>query len=142
MRKNKHRLPRPLLIVFLAVLISSCGGDSSSAVIDHAGLYTDSSGTQPTTTYEWRDVFYCVISISDPAPNTIIQASWVAVETNRAEPNLVLKIDKKSVSGSPVIFELENIGHFWPVGTYQLFIYLDGTLDQILDFNVVDTDIS
>ena len=130
-----------IILLFSLVLTSACGGKSSSANIADAGLYFDPSGLQPTTTYEWRDVFYCVIHVSGATPETVVKASWVAVDTDRAAPNSVLKIEEKTAGVSPVIFKLENIGHIWPVGSYEVYIYLDGDLDRVLEFNVKEADL-
>ena len=91
------------MILSLLVFLSACGGNSSSAIIDDAGLYVDPSGIHPTTTYGWLDVFYCVIHVSGATPDTAIKASWVAADTSRAEPDTVLKIEEKQISSSVVL---------------------------------------
>ena len=125
-----------LFLLILTSLVCGCSVSTSDAYINNARLYMDLTGNQQTTTYDWLDVFYCVVHISDSTPETIIKASWIAVDTDRAEPNLVIKIEEKSASNSPVIFHLKNEGNFWPLGSYKLFLYLDGKLDQTIDFNV------
>jgi len=127
--------------LFLILLVSACSGKSSTARVENAGLFKDPAGNQSAEAYGWLDIFYCVVSVADPSPGTTVKASWVAVDTDRTSPNTVIKIEEKAVDSSPVIFELKNEGNFWPTGTYQVYLYLDGNFDRVIDFRVVPGDI-
>ena len=65
-----------------------------------------------------------------------MRASWVAVDTNRVAPNSVLKIDEIVPTSSPVVFELENAGNFWPTGYYKIYLYVNGKESEVIEFEV------
>jgi hypothetical protein len=131
--------------VFLRVLafwifvlsLSACAGTNSRTSIENAALYLDAEASQPTDTYGWLDVFYCLVDISNPDPGTSIKASWVVVETDRTLPNLVIKIEEKPADRDQVLFTLHNYGNFWPTGDYRLYLYVNDREAQILEFKVV-----
>ncbi len=131
-----------ILTAVLMIVAVSCADEVDFSWISDAELYQDEAGTIPTDTYEWLDPFYLIVTMDNPPAGTEIQASWIAVDTNRAEPNTVIKIDKKEAAGNTVFFELINEGSFWPVGLYQVNIYLNGELYREIEFDVISGDIT
>jgi hypothetical protein len=131
-----------LWILILSLVLTACKEVPGSAQIQRAVMVLDPSGTTPTSTYTWQEPFYCLVTVENARKDTVVKASWVAKETNRAEPDFVIKIVEKNVLDSQVIFELVNEGHFWPLGIYQVYLFLDGKLDRILEFEVVHSDVS
>lgn len=130
-----------LLLVSLSILAAaSCSSQVDPTWISQAGLYADKGGTQPTDSYNWRDTFYLIVELNDAPPDTVVQASWIAVDTNRLEPDTVVKIDSKEAR-SRLVFEIENGGNFWPTGRYQVNLYLNKTPIMEIPFEVHDTDI-
>ncbi len=123
-------------LVILVVLISACGSNSTPSTIVSAGLFLDPAGTQPTEKYDARAIFYCVVTLDQPAPETVLKASWVAVETNRSAPNLVIKIEEIEPSSSTVVFELQNEGNFWPTGNYKVYLYINDKEALVIPFEV------
>lgn len=129
-----------LLLLLLTILASSCTGGGNRPQIEQAGLYLDSEGNQPTTSFSWRVPFYLIIRLSEAQNDLVVQASWIAVDTNRLAPETVLHIEEKTPETELVLFDLTNDGNFWPIGDYQVNIYLNGKLAQELEFEVYHTD--
>ena len=131
------------LILITAILLTavSCSSNVNPDWISRAGLYADPAGTQPTDSYGWLDIFYLMIELDNVPPDVVIRASWIAVDTNRLRPDTVIKIEEKEAKTSPLIFELENAGNFWPVGEYQVNIYVNDTPYQEIQFTVHDADV-
>ena len=130
---------KKLVLIFLIplmLLINACGSVGNSTIISSAGLYLDPEGMQPTEKFDARAIFYCKVTLEGSGPDTTLQASWVAVETNRAEPNTVVKIEEIKPSDSTVVFKLQNESNFWPTGIYELYLYVDGNLDRVIQFEV------
>ena len=129
---------RLILISFsiLLVFIYGCVSPANQDMVNSAGLYHDREGLEPTNIYDARAVFYCVVILDEPIPDSTLRASWVAVDTNRLAPNSVLKIDEVTPTSSSVVFELQNQGNFWPTGSYRVFLYLDGKEIKAIDFEV------
>ena len=128
-----------LLVVSLIVLSflgSACAGSQNPTRLVSAGLYLDPEGSQPTKIYDARAIFYCIVTLDQLAPATVIQASWVAVETNRSDETFVIKIEDLVPTSNTVVFKLENAGNFWPNGQYQVYLYLDGKETRVIDFEV------
>lgn len=126
-----------LAAVILLFTCSACGSIATPTSITSAGLFLDPEGSQPTDKYDTLSVFYCLVSLDGLQSDTVLQVSWVAVDTDRTEPNFVIKIEEIRPSITTVLFQLQNEGNFWPVGTYKLYLYLDGKLDQEIEFEVI-----
>lgn len=129
-----------LLILALAILATSCGGSGNTPQIEQAELYLDPEGTQAATSFSWTAPFYLIVKVADSQEDTVIQASWIAMDTNNLNPETVLKIEEKNPQGDQVFFYLRNEGHFWPIGDYQVNLYIDGKLAQELEFEVYHTE--
>jgi len=127
-------------ILILAILAASCSAGKKQPQIANAGLYKDPEGRELTTSFSWRIPFYCIVSLVDAPADTVVQASWIAMDTNRLAPETVIKIEEKSAQEGRVVFELVNEGNFWPIGDYQINLYLNGKLAQELEFEVYHTD--
>jgi|GEM_PF-6226997 len=125
-----------LILSICLVFISGCVSSGNTTSITSTGLFFDREGTKPTDKFDARDIFYLVVSIDQPVSDSILRASWVAVETNRLAPNTVLKIDEVIPTSSPVVFKLQNEGNFWPTGQYKVYLYQDGKEFQVIDFEV------
>ena len=128
-----------LLFIFLS-LISACGGGGNRPQIEQAGLYLDPEGKRPTTSFSWRVPFYLIIKLNQAQDNAVIQASWIAMDTNRLAPETVLHIEEKTPESELVVFDLTNEGNFWPIGDFQVNIYINGKLAQELEFEVYHTE--
>jgi len=102
----------------------------------------DSEGTHPTDKYDTLSVFYCLVTLDGLRSDTEIQASWIAVDTDRAEPDYVAKIEEIVPTNSIVLFQLKNEGYFWPTCTYKLYIYLGERLDREIEFEVIHDNFS
>ncbi len=124
------------LFLILLVLVSACGSSSTPTTIVSADLFLDPAGTQPTEKYDARAIFYCIVTLDQPAPETVLKASWVAVETNRSAPNLVIKIEEAIPTSSTVTFKLQNEGNFWPTGKYSVYLYINGKEADVIPFEV------
>ena len=128
-----------ILLLILAVLASSCAGGGNRPQIEDAALYLDPEGNQATTSFSWRVPFYLIIELSDFQDDTVVQASWIAMDTNRLAPETVMHIEEKTATSDLVVFDLTNEGNFWPIGDYQVNIYLNGKLVQELEYEVYHT---
>jgi hypothetical protein len=138
---KKKSIFQLILTALILLAAASCASEVKPDWIKQAGLYADPAGTQPTDAYGWRDIFYLVVELNGAPPDTVVQASWIAVDTTRLRPDTVLKIEEKEAQSSLLVFELENAGNFWPEGEYQVNIYLDQTLSREIKFQVHFTDV-
>jgi hypothetical protein len=98
------------------LLLSACSREVDPDWVEEVGLYSDPAGNQPTDAYGWLDPFYLVMELGEAPGDTVVQISWIALDTNRLEPETVIKIEEQVASSRLLLFELTNEGNFWPVG--------------------------
>ena len=127
-----------ILFVAIILLVSAlaCGGSFSTANINSAWMATDENGKNHTTAFDQEAIFYAMVDLKNAPDDTQLKAVWTVVDAEGTEPNLVLN-ETEITSGDALIhFQLENTDYLWPIGQYKVEIYLNGTLDQTLTFEV------
>lgn len=130
-------MKKVLLIVgsMLVFMLLACGFNFSTANISAAKTATDPEGASPTTVFAQDDVMYAIVTLDNAPDDTIVKASWVAVEAEGVDPNFVID-EAELTSGSGVLqFDLSN-DKLWPVGKYKVDLYLNNELNRSLDFEV------
>jgi hypothetical protein len=132
---NKCRLQICLAISSLLLVTLACSFSASTANIQEAKMARDYDGNDPTTTFAQDQVFYCVVELANAPDDTVIKASWQAVDVEGAEPNTFIDETELSTGSGKVHFELSNNG-LWPLGKYAVQLYLNGELDQTIEFTV------
>ncbi|MBI5934436.1 MAG: hypothetical protein HY867_12075 [Chloroflexi bacterium] len=133
MKQNKLRILFAVLALALAAL--ACEFNASTANISDAYMARDNQGAGRTTVFAQDEVFYCIVQLANAPDDTLVKVVWYAVNAQDTEPNLL--IDQVETTGGDGIipFNLTNNG-LWPIGTYKAEIYLNGTLDRTLNFEV------
>ena len=103
--------------------------------IRNAYTSRDEDGTQPTTVFTQNEIFYAIVEVLEPDENMTVESAWYAVQAEGVEPNYL--IDTAQISGAydTFTFNLSN-DQLWPLGTYKVEIYLNGTLARTLEFSV------
>ena len=123
-------------IIVLALALSGCEFSASTANIPSVVLATDEAGSNVTTQFSPEDTFYAVVELANAPDSTEVKAVWTAVDVgDAAEPGQLIDEATLETGSGQVIFDLANDG-LWPAGQYKVDIYLDGELDQTLDFSV------
>lgn len=133
MKEQKFQLGIVLSIFIVAAL--ACGFSFSTANFGSATMARDAEGNQPTSTFSPDDTFYAVVELQNAPDDTTVRAAWTAVDVEGETENT--KIDSAEIpTGSDQLhFTLEN-NTPWPAGSYQVDLYLDGELEQTLEFQV------
>ena len=99
-------------------------------------MATDEEGTNHTTVFTQDAVFYALVDLKNAPDDTTLKAVWTVVNAEETEPNLLLNETEITSGDSLVHFQLENTDYLWPKGQYKVDLYLNGTLDQTLTFEV------
>ena len=134
MKKGFFRIVLAVLVLILATM--ACGFNASTANIRDAYMARDNAGADRTTVFAAEDVFYCIVEVANAPEDTTVKAIWYAVNVENTEPNLVIDEYEVTTSDATLPFNLVNNSGIWPPGTYKVEIYLNGTLDRTLDFEV------
>ena len=128
-----NKLSIVLALVSLAVSILACG--FSTANIGDAWLSTDAEGNNRTTTFSQSDTMNLFVDLRNAPDDTELKVAWIAVNAEGVDPNYLLNETNYTSSDDTVHFDLSN-DNLWPVGSYKADIYLNGSLDRSLTFEV------
>ena len=125
-----------LVATLLMVSVLACGGSISTANISNAWMAADEEGNNQTTIFGQDAIFYAMVDLKNAPDDTKLKAVWTVVEAEGTEPNLMLNETEITSGDGLVHFQLENTDYLWPLGEYQVEIYLNDKLDQTLTFEV------
>ena len=134
MKKGIFRIVFAVLILGLATL--ACNFNASTANIRDAFMSRDNAGLDPTTVFAPEDVFYCIVEVANAPGDTTVKVVWYAVDVENTEPNLLIDEFEITTGDAMLPFSLTSNSGIWPRGTYKVELYLNGTLDRTLDFQV------
>lgn len=129
------KLPIIFTIAALFVSVLACGGSFTTANIGDAWLSTDEEGINRTTVFTQSDTFNMFLELKNAPDDTKVKASWIAVSAEGLDPNYVIYESEYTSSDDTIRFFLTN-DQLWPVGSYKVDVYLNGTLDRSLAFEV------
>ena len=127
------------ILIFAAVVLIltslACGFSVSTANIKDAYLTADEDGQQPTDVFGQADTFFLQVELANAPDDTELKAVWIAADVADVEPGFVID-EVEITTGLPMVtFDLSN-NNYWPTGSFQVDLYLNGELDQTLDFEV------
>jgi hypothetical protein len=147
-----------LLIVLLAVSLScslASGGTTTnqgpgvsglvpkpSGLIDKVTMAKDTQGSamdpvNPTTVFTNKDTFHAVTHINQAPTDTQLKAIWYTVIVgSSSDNNKVIDTSNFTAGGTNNIDFYLTPSANWPAGTYQVEIYVNGVLDQVVNFSV------
>jgi hypothetical protein len=127
-----------LIIAVLAMLTLTAAQCSFSAAnIAQAFMSEDSDGNTVTTIYQADSIFYAIVDLANAPEDTVVKASWYAVNAEGVEANFFIAEASIQSSDDRITFDLTNeAGMLWPSGSYRVDLYLNDKLDRSLDFSV------
>ncbi len=151
MKKNKIVVLMAVVALVLASLacnaVTGGGGDNTNsggdgfsvttANITNAHLASDESDTTTVTSYSPSDPgFYCYFDLNNAPDGTVVKGVWTLVSADGYEPNS--EIDSAEITGGDdtYYFSLGGSTDLWPVGTYKIDLYIDGSLVETIQFEV------
>lgn len=131
----KNKLKVGLAFSALLLMMLACSFSASTANIRAAKMARDYDGNDPTNTFAQDEIFYCVVELANAPDDTVVKASWMALAVDGVEPNTFIDETELTTGSGTLHFELNNNG-LWPLGKYAVQLYLDGELEQTLEFTV------
>jgi len=126
-----------IMIVFVVMFsILACEASVSTAKISDVYLTANEDGSGKTTVFSGDQTFYCVVKVSNAPDDTVLKAVWAVVNVEGVDPGLLIDEVEITTDGQNVFtFNLQN-DNLWPIGSYKVDIYLNGSLDKTLEFEV------
>lgn len=133
---KRRYLPFYIALIALFLASAACEFSASTANIADAWMASDETGETRTTVFAQDAVLYAFADLKNAPDDTTLKAAWIVVSAEGAEPGYVINETEFVSSDAVVHFQLENTDYLWPVGQYKVDIYLNGTLDKTLTFEV------
>lgn len=130
----------PILLALFALMAASLacafGGELGLA---NGRTAFDEDAAQPTSVFGPNDAIYVVADLSNAPVGTVVNSKWYYVSVEGVEPNTLIDeaditVDEEDFTGTVHFFF--PAGSDWPVGTYAVELYLDGTLIQTVTYSV------
>lgn len=133
MIKKKFQLG--IVLTVFAITALACGFSFSTANFGSATMARDAEGNRPTSTFSPEDTFYAVVELQNAPDDTTVRAEWTAVDVQGEEENTPIDSAEITTGSDQLHFTLEN-NTPWPAGSYKVDLYIDGELEQTLEFQV------
>lgn len=131
----RSALPR---IGALALLLATAAcGTFSTASLDDLRLSKDKDGDEETTVFAPDDVFYVIGELSNAPDDTQVKAEWIAVDAEGQDEDTEIDTVKREFGSGEITFKLTN-DQDWPLGDYEVKIYLNDELEKTLEFEVTE----
>lgn len=140
MNKKLPVLLASLSILFAMLACSFITGGSTEMSLENVRMAFDEDGNNPTTIFAPSDVFYAVGELNNAPAGTVVEAEWLAVQIEGYESGeliyeqAITDFTDESFSGT-IYFQLSNDSG-WPVGEYEVDLYLNGNYVQSVPFSV------
>ncbi len=82
----------------------------------------------------------CSAELVDALPDTKILAEWIYIDGEQRDlrDSVLYENSLNLDEGGPFSFLQERPSSGWPVGDYELRIYLNGQLDEVMPFRVIE----
>ena len=133
------------LLVLVAVVAAGCNFSFSTANITNATLSKDVSGANfdpvdPTTSFPIdQPVIHLVAKVANAPSETKVKSVWTAIDVGDVAPA------NTQIAEVDVTLDASGTAHFtlsipdsgaWPVGKYEVDVYLNDKLDRTLEYTV------
>jgi hypothetical protein len=109
--------------------------NTSGAVVSEAYSALDEAGQQATVTFPVDSVVYIHFTLDSAPPETDVRGVLVAADAAGLDPYTYVTEAGSNLGSGSYWFQFTNDGP-WPVGSYVVFIYLNGELSQQVDLQV------
>jgi len=113
-----------------------------SGMIESVTMALDTQGdtkdpVSPTTSFGAQDTFHAVVAIVDAPADTKLEATWYAIDVGKdVDCNTKIDTYPLTTDGSRNVDFTLTPNKGWPSGSYRVEIFVNGTLDQVVFFNV------
>ena len=125
-----------MFLTIFALLVTACEFNVSTANVKDAYMARAVNGQpEKTTTFAQDEPFYCLVDLANAPDDTTMSATWYVVNAEGVEPNFIIDEVEITQGSGEITFDLIN-DNLWPLGTYKVDVFLNGELDQSLEFQV------
>ena len=127
----KYKKLYPILFAFIALVVASLAcsfGAPAEPTASNFYMATDQEGNNRTTVFSSTDDFFVHFDVGGIEVGTPFQSRWYVLDVEGQDPNTPFQtIDYAYEEGiGNIYFQLTNADG-WPVGSYKVEIYMNGT---------------
>ncbi len=130
------------LSVFLAVVVliaAQLACAVGEPTLSNVRTAKDQDGTQPTSTFATTDTIYVVADLSNAQVGNQVTSRWYIESAEGFEPNFFIEestIDVNETGINLIYFFYPAPVDGFPVGTYKVEMFFNGTLIDTVNFTV------
>ena len=125
-----------LMFTLVLLFATACSFSFSTANIKEAYMARDTNGTlEAVEVYGQDEIFLCVADLANAPDDTVVTASWYAVDVADTEPNFLIDQASITSSSNQLFFDLSN-NMLWPIGTYRVDLAINDEFVQSVNFSV------
>ena len=100
-------------------------------------LSGDMNGYLRSTSFTPAQSIYLFFNINDPSGSNMVKAVWSVVEVNGYPPDTeIYQAENKIITPS---FIMQTNKEEWEIGKYKIELYLNGTLDETIEFEIINS---
>jgi hypothetical protein len=98
-------------------------------------MATDAAGEDRTTVFSRTDDFRAFVDLRSAPVDTELRAVWTGLLIEGEAPGTLISETEFRTAAGLVSFHLDN-DQLWPIGSYQVDIYLNDSPARTLNFEV------
>lgn len=137
MKSNKISILLALAALIISTLACALGGEPTLSNVRTA---KDEDGAQVASVFSSSETIYVVNDLANGIKGNVVSSKWYAVNAADTEPNFLIDevdipIEEETFDGT-IFFYFEAPDGGWPVGTYKVEVYFNGTLNSTVEFAV------
>lgn len=135
--RNKNLYPVLSAVIVMLIVTLACSGLNTTPGASNFYMAKDSGGKEKTNTFSPTDDFYVFFDVNAIKVGTNFQSRWYGLNIEGVDPNVPFQtIDYSYEEGiGNIYFQLQGTDP-WPVGSYKVEVYMDGTKVGEQGFNV------
>lgn len=130
-----------IVLAVIALIISTLACAAGEPTLSNVRTAKDQDGTQPASIFSVNETVYVVSDLSSGVKGNLVTSKWIAVDVVDTEPNLLIDtaeipIEDETFDGTIYFYFEPPLDGEWPLGSYKVEIYFNGTLNSTVNFTV------
>jgi hypothetical protein len=107
--------------------------DAQTGIFDVYLAY-DERGDFRSTSFMPAQNIFLFFNLNDPLNRNIVKTVWIAVDVAGYQPDAIIDRSENKITTPSFTMRTNKAG--WDVGKYKIELYLNGALDETIEFEV------
>ena len=109
--------------------------DTETGIFDVYLAYDERGDFRSTSFMPTQNIFL-FFNLNDPLNRNIVKTVWIAVDVAGYQPDTMIDRSENKITTPSFTMRTNKAG--WDVGKYKIELYLNGTLDETIEFEVAE----